>query len=93
MWSIIISSGSATYTKVISKWNTALIGLLTFYREAVINTEKLLDIMVKSENRIQNWIKQSINSKMPSRYPPCVFYAPKELGGLGMLSVGYILIP
>ncbi len=30
---------------------------------------------------------------MPSRYPPCVFYSPKELGGLGMLSVGYILIP
>lgn len=30
---------------------------------------------------------------MPSRFPPCVFYSPKELGGLGMLSVGYILIP
>ncbi|KAF2548125.1 hypothetical protein F2Q70_00022498 [Brassica cretica] len=30
---------------------------------------------------------------MPSRLPPVVFYAPKELGGLGMLSMGHILIP
>ncbi len=34
-----------------------------------------------------------INSKMPARFPACVFYAPKELGGLGMLSMGHILIP
>lgn len=33
------------------------------------------------------------NSKMPSRFPPAVFYTPKELGGLGMLSMGHILIP
>ena len=30
---------------------------------------------------------------MPSRFPPVVFYAPKELGGLGMLSMGHVLIP
>jgi len=30
---------------------------------------------------------------MPSRFPPVLFYAPKELGGLGMLSMGHILIP
>lgn len=30
---------------------------------------------------------------MPSRFPPVVFYSPKELGGLGMLSMGHILIP
>ena len=34
-----------------------------------------------------------MNSKMPSRFPPIVFYMPKELGGLGMLSMGHILIP
>lgn len=34
-----------------------------------------------------------INSKMPNRFPPVVFYAPKELGGLGLLSMGHILIP
>ena len=34
-----------------------------------------------------------LNSKMPSRFPPVVFYTPKELGGLGMLSIGHILIP
>jgi pre-mRNA-processing factor 8 len=30
---------------------------------------------------------------MPSRFPPVVFYSPKELGGLGMLSMGHVLIP
>ncbi|QEL62288.1 pre-mRNA-splicing factor 8 [Candidozyma auris] len=30
---------------------------------------------------------------MPSRFPPAVFYTPKELGGLGMLSASHILIP
>lgn len=30
---------------------------------------------------------------MPSRFPPVVFYSPKEIGGLGMLSMGHILIP
>ena len=34
-----------------------------------------------------------LNSKMPSRFPPAVFYTPKELGGLGMLSASHILIP
>ncbi|XWS16478.1 hypothetical protein CRYUN_Cryun34aG0091300 [Craigia yunnanensis] len=30
---------------------------------------------------------------MPSRFPPVIFYTPKEIGGLGMLSMGHILIP
>ena len=30
---------------------------------------------------------------MPSRVQPVVFYSPKELGGLGMLSMGHVLIP
>ena len=28
-----------------------------------------------------------------SHFPPVVFYTPKELGGLGMLSMGHVLIP
>jgi len=35
----------------------------------------------------------SFNSKMPSRFPPVIFYAPKELGGLGILSLASPLIP
>lgn len=49
--------------------------------------------MVKCENKIQTRIKIGLNSKMPSRFPPVVFYSPKEIGGLGMLSMGHILIP
>lgn len=73
--------------------NTALIGLMTYYREAVVNTQEMLDLLVKCENKIQTRIKIGLNSKMPSRFPPVVFYTPKELGGLGMLSMGHVLIP
>lgn len=90
---ILMSSGSTTFTKVANRWNQALIGLMTYYREAVVNTQELLDVLVKAENRIQTRIKIGLNSKMPSRFPPVVFYCPKELGGLGMLSMGHVLIP
>jgi pre-mRNA-processing factor 8 len=90
---ILMSSGSTTFTKIANKWNTALIGLMTYYREAVINTQELLDSLVRNENKIQTRIKIGLNSKMPSRFPPVVFYCPKELGGLGMLSMGHVLIP
>jgi pre-mRNA-processing factor 8 len=90
---ILMASGSTTFTKISNKWNTSLIGLVTYFREAIVNTESLLDLLVRCENKIQTRIKIGLNSKMPSRFPPCVFYTPKELGGLGMLSMGHILIP
>ncbi|KRY37981.1 Pre-mRNA-processing-splicing factor 8 [Trichinella spiralis] len=90
---ILMASGSTTFTKIVNKWNTALIGLMTYYREAVVNTQELLDLLVKCENKIQTRIKIGLNSKMPARFPPVVFYTPKELGGLGMLSMGHVLIP
>ena len=88
-----MSSGSTTFSKIVNKWNTAIIGLMTYYREAVIHTSELLDALVKAENKIQTRVKIGLNSKMPSRFPPVVFYTPKELGGLGMLSMGHVLIP
>lgn len=90
---ILMASGSTTFTKIVNKWNTALIGLMTYFREATVNTQELLDLLVKCENKIQTRIKIGLNSKMPSRFPPVVFYTPKELGGLGMLSMGHVLIP
>ena len=90
---VLMSSGATTFTKIVNKWNTALIGLMTYYREAVVHTQELLDLLVKCENKLQTRIKIGLNSKMPSRFPPVIFYTPKEIGGLGMLSMGHILIP
>ncbi|OAO99508.1 hypothetical protein AXX17_AT4G44100 [Arabidopsis thaliana] len=90
---ILMSSGSTTFTKIVNKWNTALIGLMTYFREATVHTQELLDLLVKCENKIQTRVKIGLNSKMPSRFPPVIFYTPKEIGGLGMLSMGHILIP
>jgi pre-mRNA-processing factor 8 len=90
---ILMSSGSTTFTKIANKWNTALIALFTYYREAAVATVNLLDTIVKCETKIQTRVKIGLNSKMPSRFPPAVFYTPKELGGLGMISGSHILIP
>ncbi|KAF9149939.1 Pre-mRNA-processing-splicing factor 8 [Linnemannia schmuckeri] len=90
---ILMASGSTTFSKIINKWNSTLIALMTYYREAVVHTRELLDLLVKCENKIQTRVKIGLNSKMPSRFPPTVFFCPKELGGLGMLSMGHVLIP
>ncbi|SCU92397.1 LANO_0E00694g1_1 [Lachancea nothofagi CBS 11611] len=90
---VLMASGSTTFTKITARWNTALISLFAYYREAVVATETLLDVLVKCETKIQNRVKLGLNSKMPTRFPPAVFYTPKELGGLGMLSASHILIP
>lgn len=85
-----MSSGSTTFSKIVNKWNTALIGLMTYYREAVIHTNELLDSLVKAENKIQTRVKIGLNSKMPSRFPPVVFYTPKVI--LKKLNSGLHLI-
>ncbi|KAL4062679.1 pre-mRNA-processing-splicing factor 8 [Scleroderma citrinum] len=74
---VLMSSGLMTFSKIINKWNTVLIELMTYYHEAVIHTNKLLNALIKTENKIQT----------------LVFFMPKELGGLGMLSMGHVLIP
>ncbi|KAJ1723371.1 pre-mRNA-splicing factor 8 [Coemansia erecta] len=90
---ILMSSGSTTFTKIANKYNTALIGLVTYFREAIVHTRELLDLLVKAETRIQARIMLGLNSKDSSRMPPVIFYSPKELGGLGMLSMGHVLVP
>ena len=93
MRSILMSSGGTTFLKVVQKWNTALLGFVVYFREAILTTPDLLQLLIKSESQVQNRIKMGLNSKMPNRFPPLIFYTPKELGGLGMLSIGHVLIP
>ncbi|VEU19289.1 DEKNAAC100659 [Brettanomyces naardenensis] len=90
---VLMSAGSTAFTKIASRWNTALLSLFVYYREAIVSTPAILDLIVKCETKIQTRVKLGLNSKMPSRFPPAVFYTPKELGGLGMLSASHILIP
>lgn len=90
---IVMSSGATTFSKIVKRWNTALTALFTYFREAAVSTSELLDVLVRCETRIQNKVKLGLNSKMPARFPPCVFYSPEELGGLSMLSASHLLIP
>ena len=50
---ILMSSGSTTFSKIANKWNTALIGLMCYYRDATVHPQALLDLLVKCENKIQ----------------------------------------
>ena len=71
-----MSSGSTTFTKVANKWNTALIGLMTYFREATVHTQELLDLLVKCENKIQTVRHLSTSSgltfdqQLPSHMSP-----------------------
>ncbi|KAF7684116.1 Pre-mRNA-splicing factor 8 like protein [Astathelohania contejeani] len=89
---IISSGGGSTFFKTINRWNIALLSLVTYYREAIIDSEELLNTIAKLEVKVQNVIKMGLNSKMPIRFPPVVFYSPKELGGLGMLSMSSVTV-
>ena len=90
---ILMTSGNAPFTKIANKWNTAVIALVTYFREAIVHTKELLDLLVKCEIMVQNRIKSGLNTKMPTRFPPHTMYSTQELGGLGMLSMGHILVP
>jgi len=71
---VLMSSGSTTFSNIVNKWNTAFIGLMMYNREAVIHANELLNSLVKVENKIQIRVEIGLNSKMPSRFPPVVFY-------------------
>jgi pre-mRNA-processing factor 8 len=40
---ILMASGSTTFTKIVNKWNTALIGLMIYFRESVATIQNLID--------------------------------------------------
>ena len=63
---ILMASGSTTFTKIVNKWNTALIGLMTYYRESVVNTQELLDLLVKCENKVSVYNYRSRSSSFAS---------------------------
>ncbi|EFO61908.1 Splicing factor-like protein, putative [Giardia lamblia P15] len=85
---LISSAVSTSFSKIAAKWNSLLLNCIIYYREALLQSPRFLRILMTYEEKVCNKIKQGLNSKMPNRFPNVVFYSPKELGGLGMLSVG-----
>ena len=65
---------------------------MIYFRETTIYTQKLLNILITYENQIQTRVKILLNSKIPYKFPPVVFYTPKELWKLGIISMSYVLI-
>ena len=90
---ILLNSGQTPFKKLIEKWNTQLAAFLVYYREAIHGTSSILHVLQRGERQIQNRVKIQLNSKMSKRFPPVLFYAPTDLWGLGMFSVGNSWIP
>lgn len=89
----VMMVGSSTFHSISAKWNALLTEVVPYYREAILGTEELQLILARAERRMQARVMMSLNSRSKSRFPPAMFYAPSDLGGLGMLSVGHSLIP
>ena len=79
---LLMTSGATTFTKIINKWNTALIGLMTYYREAAVYTQELLDLIVKCENKSPNADQDGPELQDASRGSrPSCFTPRRNLGG------------
>lgn len=65
---------------------------MSYFREATLWKKCLLVLLSGYENKLRTYITTRLNPVIHS-LPPVIFYAPKELGGLGILSMGGILIP
>lgn len=89
----IMAVGSSTFQNIATKWNAVLTEIVPYYREAILGTDGLQEILAYGEKRMQTRIMMALNSKMASRFPPVMFYAPADMGGLDMLSIGHSMIP
>lgn len=87
---LLSSALSTSFSKIVAKWNSLLLNCVIYYREALLQSPRFLRILLVYEEKICNKIKQGLNSQMPNRFPNVVFYSPRELGGLGMLSIGSV---
>ncbi|CBH14584.1 PRP8 protein homologue [Trypanosoma brucei gambiense DAL972] len=89
----IMMVGSSTFQSIAAKWNALVTEIVPYYREAILGTDSLQQVLARAEHRMQSRIMMALNSRAKARFPPVIFYAPTDLGGLGMLSVGHSLIP
>jgi pre-mRNA-processing factor 8 len=89
----LFSCSSSTFTKISNKWNLNMIGFISYFRESCTNSNLFFNKASCLEKKIQSKIKTDLNSKMPSRFPPVLFYSPRELGGLGMISLANPFVP
>ncbi|EAN99773.1 PRP8 protein homologue, putative [Trypanosoma cruzi] len=89
----IMMVGSSTFQSIAAKWNALVTEIVPYYREAILGTDSLQKVLARAEHRMQSRVMMALNSRSKARFPPAMFYAPTDLGGLGMLSVGHSLIP
>ncbi|KAI5148997.1 pre-mRNA-processing factor 8 [Enteropsectra breve] len=79
---LCIKGSEEQFTRLVDKWNQLVCAYLFKFRETA-DTKSL----VENEYKILNVIRAKIGTKMTARFPDVMFYGPRELGCLGMLSL------
>jgi pre-mRNA-processing factor 8 len=90
---LLMATIHAPFTRVAARWNALALHFAGMYREVAANAPAVRRLVHHAQERVQNRIKLGLNSKMPVRFPPVVFYAPRTLGGLEMVNIGYDAVP
>lgn len=89
----VMMVGSSAFHSIAAKWNALVTEVVPYYREAILGSTELQAILARAEHRMQARVMMALQSRAKSRFPPAMFYAPSDFGGLGMLSVGHSFIP
>ncbi|KAI4290939.1 pre-mRNA-processing factor 8 [Pancytospora philotis] len=79
---LVHRSTGSSFIRLVQRWNALVLEHVARFREALD-----LQPLQECEEKVKTAIKKAINSRMPRRFPPMLFYAPTELGGLGMLNI------
>ncbi|KAL9701303.1 hypothetical protein quinque_004744 [Culex quinquefasciatus] len=90
---ILMASGSTTFTKIVNKWNTALIRADDVLPRGGRKHAGAAGSAGQVREQNSDAYQDRAELEDAFAFPPVVFYTPKELGGLGMLSMGHVLIP
>jgi len=90
---LLMATIHAPFTRVAARWNALALHFAGMYRQVAANDPTVRQFVQHAQERVQNRIKLGLNSKMPVRFPPVVFYAPRSLGGLEMMNIGHDPVP
>lgn len=81
---ILYDTTGSSFFIIVDRWNRLLLQTVLFFRETL--TVSIKRSIAALEERLKRRIMATINTQIKKRFPNLLFYAGKEVGGLGFLS-------
>lgn len=81
---ILYDSTGSSFSIIVDRWNRLLMQTVLLFRETL--TQEMQHKIEVSEEKLKRRIMAAVNTQMRKKFPNILFYAPKEVGGLGLLS-------